>query len=198
MSDPVLHTERLVLRNWTDQDLEPFAAINADPAVMRHFTGVKDRAGSDELMAMIRSHFRTFGFGLFAVERRSDGALLGFTGLAVVPFDAHFTPATEIGWRLGSEFWGYGYATEAAAEVVRFSFDEASLNELVSMAVPANKPSLAVMRRLGMRHDPADDFDHPAFPDGHRLRRHVLHRLTADDWRNRSTRGVTPIARGVV
>ena len=173
----------MVLRGWTDDDLEPFAAINADPEVMCHFLGVKDRAGSDDLVRVIKSHFRTFGFGLFAMERRSDGTLLGFTGLAAVPFTAHFTPAMEIGWRLGSQYWGNGYATEAAKEVLRFAFEEAALEELVSMAIPANTPSTAVMRRIGMHHDRADDFLHPAFPEGHRLAQHVLYRLSAVEWR---------------
>lgn len=184
MTDLRFVTERLVLREWCDDDLEPFAAINADPLVMKHFSGTKDRTGSDELVGMIRSHFRTFGFGLFALERRSDSSLLGFTGLAAIPFTAHFTPAMEIGWRLGSQYWGRGYATEAAEEVLRFTFDDTDLDELVSMALPANIASIAVMERIGMHHDPADDFNHPAYPVGHRLCRHVLYRLSKDEWQS--------------
>lgn len=189
MTGPTLETERMILRDWVDDDLEPFAAINADPAVMRHFSVVLDRAGSDELVRKIKTHCQSFGFGLFAMERRNDGALLGFTGLAAVPFTAHFTPAMEIGWRLGSQYWGRGYATEAATEVVRFAFEDAALGDLVSMAVPANEPSIAVMQRIGMRHDAVDDFDHPAFPLGHRLSRHVLYRLSADQWLRSRRRG---------
>jgi len=188
VTPPELHTDRLLLRTWTDDDLEPFAAINADPAVMRHFVSVKDRTGSDELVGKIKSHFRAFGHGLFAVERKRDRALLGFTGLAVVPFTAHFTPAVEIGWRLGSQYWGNGYATESAEEVLRFSFEDAQLETLVSFAVPANRASIAVMERIGMHHDPADDFDHPAFPPDHRLCRHALYRLSADEWQSQQAR----------
>jgi len=111
-----------------------------------------------------------------------EAAFAGFVGLAVPRFEAHFTPAVEVGWRLDAEWWGRGYATEAAREALRFGFTEAGLAEIVSFTAPANEPSRAVMRRIGMTHDPAGDFDHPALPPGHHLRRHVLYRLTRDRW----------------
>ena len=126
------------------------------------------------------------GFGLWALERRDNGEFIGFTGLAWVPWSAHFTPAIEVGWRLAPKAWGHGYATEAAREAVRFGFEDAGLDEIVSFTVPANVRSRAVMERLGMTHDPVDDFvddfDHPRLAVGHPLRRHVLYRLDRPSW----------------
>ncbi len=179
---PTLRTERLVLRGWRPPDRDAYAEMNADPRVMEHFPGTMTRAESDAHADRIEEHFAQHGFGLWAVEAPGEVAFAGFVGLAVPRFDAHFTPAVEVGWRLAAEWWGRGYATEAAREAVRFGFTEAGLAEIVSFTAPANEPSRAVMRRIGMTHDPADDFDHPALPPGHRLRRHVLYRLIREDW----------------
>jgi RimJ/RimL family protein N-acetyltransferase len=179
---PTLRTERLVLRGWRPPDRDAYAEMNADPRVMEHFPGTMTRAESDAHADRIEEHFAQHGFGLWAVEAPGEVEFAGFVGLAVPRFDVHFTPAVEVGWRLAAEWWGRGYATEAAHEAVRFGFTEAGLAEIVSFTAPANEPSRAVMRRIGMTHDPADDFDHPALPPGHRLRRHVLYRLTRADW----------------
>ena len=177
-----LSTERMLLRAWRPEDRTPFAALNADPEVMRHFPAQLLRAESDALAERIEAHFDREGWGLWAMEERSTGAFLGFTGLARPVFDAPFMPAVEIGWRLARSAWGQGYASEAARASTAFAFDEIGLEEIVSMAVAANTRSIAVMERLGMHRDPAEDFDHPlvAAPD---LRRHVLYRLTAAEWR---------------
>ena len=113
---------------------------------------------------------------------KGDGAFAGVTGLAVPRFEAPFTPCVEIGWRLAPAHWGQGYATEAARAALAFGFKTAGLEEIVSFTVPANLPSRSVMERLGMTRRPEDDFDHPALPSGHELRRHVLYRLRRADW----------------
>jgi RimJ/RimL family protein N-acetyltransferase len=176
---PQLETERLLLRGWRAADRAPFAEMNADPEIMRYFPSVLTRTECDERIERIVQSFEQDGFGLWAVEERSSQRFLGFTGLARPGFDAHFTPAVEIGWRLAREAWGRGFATGAARAAVAFAFDEVGLAELVSFTVEQNARSRAVMRRLGMRHDVADDFDHPELPPGHPLRRHVLYRLAS-------------------
>lgn len=171
-----LRTERLLLRGWRDEDREPFAALNADPEVMAHFPGPLDRADSDALADRIAARVAASGHGLWAVEVPRVAPFVGFVGLAPIPFEAHFTPAMEVGWRLARAHWGAGYATEAARAALAFAFTDLGLEEVVSITVPENHRSRAVMERIGMTHDPADDFDHPRFEPGHPLRRHVLYR----------------------
>jgi len=176
---PTLGTARLVLRRWRDADRDPFAKLNSDPEVMRYFRRTLEPSESAAFVTRIEAAFAEHGFGLWAVERREDGAFLGFTGLAVQRFEAPFTPCVEVGWRLARDAWGNGYATEAAREALRFGFEESRLPEIVSMTAVPNERSRRVMERIGMHRDPADDFDYPALPEGHPLRRHVLYRLTA-------------------
>ena len=183
MSAPTLRTERLVMRGWRPSDRAPHAAMNADPRVMEHFPATMTRAESDAFVERMERHFAEHGFGLWAVEVPGEAELIGFVGLAVPRFEAHFTPAVEVGWRLAAEWWGRGYATEAAREALRFGFEDAALAEIVSFTAPANERSRAVMRRIGMTHDPADDFDHPSVPENSPLRRHVLYRLRRHAWR---------------
>jgi RimJ/RimL family protein N-acetyltransferase len=179
---PTLKTERLTLRPWADSDLAPFAALNADARVMEFFPKTLDRAESDALAERIRGHFARHGFGLWAVGAPGVADFVGFVGLAVPGFAAPFMPCVEIGWRLAVPYWGRGYATEAARAALGFGFGSLGLAEIVSFTVRDNWPSRRVMERLGMRHDPADDFDHPSLPQGHRLRRHVLYRLSRAKW----------------
>jgi RimJ/RimL family protein N-acetyltransferase len=175
-SEPI-RTERLLLRQWRNSDRAPFAELNADPAVMEYFPGTMSPAESDAFVERISRDIDVNGFGLWAVEALDGPSFIGFVGLAVPRFDAHFTPAVEVGWRLASSAWGHGYATEAARAAVAYGFRELNLEEIVSFTSVHNTPSQAVMRRIGMTHDPADDFDHPNVPEGHRLRRHQLWRL---------------------
>jgi RimJ/RimL family protein N-acetyltransferase len=171
-----LATQRLRLRRWRSEDLPAFAALNADPEVMRYFPETLDRAASDALAERIVAHFEQHGIGPWAVEIPGVAEFAGFVGLMVLTFEAHFTPCVEIGWRLARSAWGHGYAAEGARAALDCAFDKLRLDEVVSMTVPANLRSRAVMERLGMTRLEADDFDHPRLPKGNPLRRHVLYR----------------------
>jgi RimJ/RimL family protein N-acetyltransferase len=179
----MLRTDRLLLRRWRRDDRQAFARMNADPEVMEFFVAPLTREESDALVDRIEAGFAEHGFGVWAVEEISSGAFIGFTGLLHQTFKAHFTPAFEIGYRLARHAWGQGYATEAAREAVRSGFEREGLAEVVSMTSVGNVRSQAVMHKLGMTHDPDDDFDHPRLPDGHPLKRHVLYRLSSERWR---------------
>jgi ribosomal-protein-alanine N-acetyltransferase len=187
---PELRTERLVLRRWTTEDLEPFAAMNADTVVMEHFfRGVMTRERTASFMASIEEEFEDCGFGLWAVGVEGTADFIGFVGLHRALFEADFTPAVEVGWRLASLYWGRGYATEAARAAIGFGFEQIGLSEIVSFTNVANTRSQSVMKRIGMVRDPGDDFDHPTVPEGHPVRRHVLYRLKAQDFSGRANRG---------
>jgi RimJ/RimL family protein N-acetyltransferase len=177
-----LTTPRLLLRPWRDEDLEPFARLNADERATQHLLHRLNREQSDAMVARIGAHFEREGFGLWAVEAPGVAPFIGAVGLMVPGFSAAFTPCVEIGWRLAPEFWGRGFASEAARAALTFGFETARLNEVVSFTVPANTRSQAVMQRLGMMRSPVDDFDHPLVPAGHRLLRHVLYRLSKEAW----------------
>lgn len=179
---PVLETSRLVLRRWSDRDLVPFAALNADPDVMEHMVSTLTEDETAAMIDRIDAHFEEHGFGLWAVELVLTGEFVGFAGLSIPRFESHFTPAVEVGWRLATSHWGKGYATEAASAAMEFGFAVGDLDEIVSFAVPANTRSTAVMARLGMVRDPADDFDHPFVAEDSHLKRHVLYRMSRERW----------------
>jgi len=180
-ASPTLRTERLVLRPWRDDDLEPFARMTADPRVQEHFPGPMERAASDALAERIRRQMGEWGFGLWAVE--APGLpFAGYVGLSVPAFEAHFTPCVEVGWRLAVAAWGRGYATEGARAALGHGFGPLGLEEVVSFTVPANRRSRRVMEKLGMAHDPADDFVHPRFASDPRLGPHVLYRISRSIW----------------
>jgi RimJ/RimL family protein N-acetyltransferase len=196
MPATVLRTERLVLRGWRPEDRDPYAALNADPEVMEHFVGVLDRATSDAEADRFAADLDRDGWGHWVVTRPADDRLIGFTGLDVVDFPQSWTPATEIGWRFARGAWGHGYATEAARAVLGFAFGTLALDEVVSFTATTNLRSQRVMERIGMRRDPANDFDHPRVPVGHRLRRHVLYRLDRATWQERPvSAGISPPVR---
>jgi ribosomal-protein-alanine N-acetyltransferase len=180
---PDLTTERLVLRGWRASDRAPFAALNADPRVMRFLGPLLSRPASDAVADRIEAHFAERGFGLWALEAPGVAPFLGFVGLSVPRFDAHFTPCVEVGWRLAAEHWGRGYATEGARAALQFGFERAALREIVSFTACDNRASRAVMERLGMARDPRDDFAHPALAPDDPLRPHVLYRLARERWR---------------
>lgn len=180
----VLETPRLLLRPFRDNDLNGLAELCADPVVMRHFPETLDRSASERLAGRINTHFDLHGFGPWSVEIKGGASYIGFVGLMVPTFETHFTPCVEVGWRLARRFWGRGYATEAARAVLAYGFETARRDEIVSMTVPGNWRSRAVMERLGMTCRPVDDFDHPNLPEGHALRPHVLYRLARTAWVN--------------
>ncbi|HEX4217368.1 MAG TPA: GNAT family N-acetyltransferase [Acidimicrobiales bacterium] len=173
-----IRTPRVLLRQWRDDDREPFAALNGDSEVMEHFPGVLSTVDSDALVDRITTGISERGWGLWALEINATGRFAGFVGLNPVDFDAPFTPAVEIGWRLARSYWDQGLATEAAHAVIEYAFGPLDLDEIVSFTATTNLRSQRVMRKLGMHHDPADDFDHPALPTGHHLRPHVLYRIS--------------------
>lgn len=143
---------------------------------MEFFPKILSFEESSALVTKLQAHFDQHGYGFWVLETREKKAFAGFVGLNHPNFNAHFMPCVEVGWRLAHKFWGQGIATEAAQAALKFAFRELKLNEVVSFTVPANRRSRAVMERLGMRHEPSDDFDHPQIPKGHPLRRHVLYR----------------------
>ena len=176
-----LHTRRLWLRNWHPGDRAPFAALNADPAVMEHFPALLSPTESDILVDRITAHWEAQGFGLWVVEITVTGEFAGFVGLSQVNFRAHFTPAVEVGWRLARRFWHQGYATEAAQAALTRGFHDLELTEIVSFTTESNLRSRRVMERLGMHQNERDDFRHPNLPADHPLSPHVLYRLTRSE-----------------
>ena len=165
-----LRTDRLLLRRWRDGDREPFASLNADPAVMEHFPATMTHEQSDAFVDRIEAHFDEHGYGLWAVE--ADGAFLGFTGLVWQTYEASFTPALEVGWRLARAAWGHGYATEAATAALARGLEV--VDSVVSTTALTNLRSQRVMQRIGMRREL--EFAHPRVPEGHPVRPHVLYR----------------------
>lgn len=173
MELPTLRTERLVLRPWRDDDLEPFAALNSDPIVMEFFPSLLTRAQSDGVAGRIRTHLERDGFGLWAVEAPGVAPFIGFTGVQ----RPSFMPGVEVGWRLARAHWGAGYATEAARASIAWGFAHLDVPEIVAMVVPENLRSQRVMAKLGMQRDAAADFEHPLIAEGNPRRAHWLFRL---------------------
>jgi ribosomal-protein-alanine N-acetyltransferase len=210
-SAPKLTTDRLTLRQWEDRDRDPFARLNADRDVMEYFPSPLTREESDNLILHMQLSFEYLGIGMWVVERNDDGAFLGAVGLVGIrdqilktwpswhdrslPKDTHDHDSlpkrgatwmtdrpVEIGWRLTKAFWKMGYATEAARASLAYGFGDMQFDEICSMTSKINKPSQAVMERIGMKRDPSDDFSHPMFLSDHPLRAHVLYRLKKDAW----------------
>jgi RimJ/RimL family protein N-acetyltransferase len=177
-----LRTSRLHVRRWRSSDLAPFSAMNADALVMEHFPSILSAEQSFAMVERIETCFAERGYGLWALEVPGEAPFIGFVGLSPPDFDAHFTPAVEIGWRLARDFWGRGYAIEAARAAMAFGFDEVELAELVSFTTKDNFRSRRVMERLRMTYDPGDDFDHPRLPVSSPLRPHVLYRMDRPAW----------------
>ena len=178
----ILATDRLALREWRDDDRAPFAAMSADPEVMKFLRALPTREACDQWIDFQIAHQAEHGFCFWVVESRATGAFLGATGLFRVFFDAPFTLAVEIGWRLARATWGQGIATEAARAALDFGFDKLNLDQIVAYAAPANAASQKVMRKLGMIRDEASDFDHPRVEEGSPLRRQVMYRLARQAW----------------
>ena len=186
----ISETDRLRIRAWKDSDRDLFFEINSDAKVMEFFPFRRNRAEADALFDRVGRGIAETGLGFFAIALRADDRPIGFCGLALTDLEPHFPDGTvEIGWRLAVPFWGKGYVTEAASDLLRYGFEEKGLGEIVSFAVAANTRSTAVMQRLGMRRDMNRDFDHPRVPvDQPALLRHVLYAISASEWRTRWAR----------
>lgn len=179
-SRAVLATDRLLLRLWRDDDVAPFVALNADPAVTQFLPGPATPEQAGRLFAAQNAMYAQHGCCYFAAELRETGELAGFVGLKYQDFATAFAPCHEVGWRLASQYWGKGLASEGARAALRFGFEQLGLEEIVSFTVADNLRSRRVMERLGMVRDADGDFAHPALPAGHPLSRHVLYRLPRD------------------
>lgn len=179
---PEIRTSRLLLRYWRESDREPFARMNADPIVREHFPSLLNRRESDAGADRIEASFTEHGFGLWALELVGEEEFIGFAGLASPQWAPHLVPGVEVGWSLMAHRWGQGYATEAARAALDFAFDRLQLQEVLSLTVESNLRSRAVMERLGMTHDTADDFEDQADIAGLPPRLVVLYRLSAGRW----------------
>ena len=192
MTKIILSTERLILRTWKPGDTPLMTAISSDPMVMEHFPALQDNVATQALIDHINQHYETFGYAAYAVEIKDTHEFIGFVGLNHLPFEVpNFHPKSlaivEIAWRLSSKHWGQGYATEAAKAVLHYAFTELNLQEIISFTVPANTKSRHVMEKIGLNHSEADDFDHPKLEENSPLKRHVLYRLTRDNYEANQT-----------
>jgi RimJ/RimL family protein N-acetyltransferase len=160
--------------------------MSADGEVMEFFPSTYDRVQAESMAARIRERLEADGYGWWPLEIKDVAPFAGVICLQDVPFEAPFTPALEVGWRLARPHWGRGYATEGARAALAFAFDRLHRNEVVAMTAAINLRSQRVMQRLGMTHDVRDDFDHPRLATGDRLSRHVLYRLSSSSFAERS------------
>ena len=178
----ILETDRLILRTWSDDDLQPMLAINQDPKVMEYFPGLQDLETTKNFITKVNDHFNKYGYSLYACERKDTNEFIGFIGLLIADFKAHFTPAIEIGWRLSSKHWGQGFATEGAKAALDYAFRELKISEIVSFTTAGNAKSIRVMEKIGLQHNVNDAFDHPKLDDTSPLKRHVLYRLSREKY----------------
>jgi len=171
----IIATPRLGLREWLPTDILPFIAMGKDPEVMRYFPSLLSEEQTLQMIDRIQTGFSKNGYGLYAVEEKSSGTFIGFTGFSIPRFESFFTPCVEIGWRYQKEAWGKGYATEAAKACLQYGFETLGFTEVVSFTSVLNTPSEQVMQRAGMTKKA--EFDHPNIPSGHQLCRHVLYHI---------------------
>jgi len=171
------HFAQPILRQWRDSDLEPYAAMNSHPEVMRYFPSLLSREQSEASLVGQRALIEQRGWGLWALD--VDGTFVGFAGLAIPGFEAPFMPCVEVGWRLRREYWGRGIAYRGALQALKYGFSILKLPQILSFTAAGNSRSRRLMERLGFVRDAASDFDHPSLPEGHELRRHVLYRKRA-------------------
>lgn len=181
-----IETERLILREWQASDHAPFARINADPLIMEYFPRLLDETDTEKLIERFQKHFKKYGYGFYAVELKQTHEFIGFVGINHVGNDMPFAPAVEIAWRLDYEYWGQGYATEAALAVLKRAFIDIGLKEVVAYSVFDNTRATHVIEKLGMKRDLKADFSYPKLPDDHPMSRHVLYRLKAKDFKPES------------
>lgn len=173
----IIETERLILRRWREEDLEPFSLMNSDVRVMEYFPKLLSQEETKAFIERISRHMDNHRYGLFACELKETGKFIGYVGLAIPNIETEFTPCVEIGWRLAFDYWGNGYATEGAKAVLKFGFEEVGLNEILSWTVPANMRSRRIMEKIGMKQDATGSFRHPKLAEDHPLSMHVLYRI---------------------
>lgn len=189
MAAPIEHdTPRLRLMLWQDRHLAPFAAMNADPEVMRFFPAVQTAEQTRDMVDRWRAQFEAQGWSNWAVELKGSGEFIGFIGLSIPRHPLPFSPCVEIGWRLARPYWHKGYATEGAKACLGVGFEVLHLDEIVSFTAVANLPSRSVMERIGLVNT-GRDFDHPALPKGSPLRRHCLYAIDRERWLRGSALG---------
>lgn len=184
----VIETERLILRTWQDDDADEYFRINQDPKVIELLRGPLTMAEVEEFISSMNQLFNEVGYTLWAAQDKLSGKLIGFIGLEPVPWESHFTPCVEIGWRLGSAYWGKGYATEGAKAALKFGFETIGLQEIVSFTVPENVRSIRVMEKIGMKRDVTGDFAHPKLALDHKLSKHILYRIKKIAYRKLMTK----------
>ena len=181
----IIETERLILRNWRDEDRPTMHRLNSDEAVMKYFPFRRNRIESNLMMETVRNKISAKGYSWSAVELKQSNEVVGFAGISDFTAELPFTPAVEIGWRFLPEHWGNGYATEAARAWLDHAFTNLGIDNIVSFAVAENTGSTAVMKRLGMRHYPDLDFDHPSVSNDYpSLKRHVLYSINAQEFQD--------------
>lgn len=178
----IIETKRLILRTWSKEDADPYFKINQDPKVIEFLLGPLTMEKVNDFIHAVNKHQDTHGYTLWAAELKETGELMGFIGLSYTTFKSHFTPAVEVGWRLGSQFWGKGYATEGAKACLEYGFKQRGLKEIISFTVPANIRSLRVMEKIGLKRIVNGDFAHPKLATDHPLSKHVLYRLNAGEY----------------
>ena len=173
----VIETERVILRTWRDDDVDEYYRINQDPKVIEFLRGPLTMQEAKDFVAFVNQQFDKIGYTLWAAEEKSSGKLMGFIGLDPLKWAAPLGSCVEIGWRLGSEYWGKGYATEGAKAALKYGFNKCGLKEVVSFTVPANVRSIRIMEKIGMQRDLNGDFAHPKLAPDHKLSKHVLYRV---------------------
>ena len=180
----IIETSRLILRTWEEKDIDAMTLIDQDTKVCEFLPSIGTREETEARTQRIMQHYEQHGFCLYAVELKSTHQFIGWIGLSIPSFEAHFTPSVEIGWRLDSKHWNKGYATEGAKAVLYYAFTKLNLNKVVSFTTVNNTASRRVMEKIGMHRNPRDDFNHPKLNKSHPLCKHVLYRISKEEFLN--------------
>jgi RimJ/RimL family protein N-acetyltransferase len=178
----MIETERLILRHWQERDIDPCTVNNSDPKVMEFLGPLRTREETAMGIAKTQKYIDDHGYGLYAAELKETGMCIGYIGCAALSFDAPFTPTIEVGWRIGAQYWGRGYAPEGARAVLGDMFTRLGHEEIISITAVINTKSIRVMQKIGMHTDPRENFNHPKLAIDNPLRPHVLYRMKKKEW----------------